>query len=248
MINCIIIDDEPLAGQLLAAYAERTPDLNVLSTFSNPIEALHFLGEHSVDLLFLDIQMPELTGIQLMKITKGKYQIVLTTAYEQYALESYEFDVADYLLKPISLDRFLLAVEKVKGRLATTNSTINTEESKVPTTEGEVPALSASPQKDYLFIKSGHKTVRLNLVDIIRLESMSNYVTIYTPTEKIMTLENMTQLAEWLPETEFVRVHRSHLVALSKIDFVERNRIVIGETYIPISDSYKDDFWERIGR
>lgn len=244
MINCLIIDDEPLAAQLLAAYAERSPDLNVLATFSNPINALHFLGDHSVDLLFLDIQMPELTGIQLLKITNGKYQVVLTTAYEQFALESYEFDVADYLLKPISLDRFLLAVEKVKTRLAVTDS--NTIDKTTPA--GVVaPSQAVSQLKDYLFIKSGHKTVRLNLSDILRLESMSNYVTIYTPTEKIMTLENMSQLAEMLPDNEFVRVHRSHLVALSKIDFVERNRIVIAGTYIPISDSYKDDFWSRVG-
>lgn len=250
MINCIIIDDEPLAGQLLAAYAERSPNLNVLGTFSNPIEALHFLSDNQVDLLFLDIQMPELTGIQLMKITKGKYQVVLTTAYEQYALESYEFDVADYLLKPISLDRFLLAVEKVKGRLATVvTPTISTEDvPKSDSPSDQVSVTSTPIQKGYIFIKSGHKTIRLNLSDIIRLESMSNYVTIYTPTEKIMTLENMGQLAKSLPENEFVRVHRSHLVALAKIDFVERNRIVIGETYIPISDSYKEKFWDRVGR
>ncbi|MEM9837365.1 MAG: LytTR family DNA-binding domain-containing protein [Bacteroidota bacterium] len=232
-MTSIIIDDEPLAAQLLAAYAEKAPELTVLGVFTNPIEALHFLGEHEVDLLFLDIQMPELTGIQLMKITRGKYHIILTTAYEQYALESYDFDVVDYLLKPISLDRFLLAVEKVHQRLTPAPAS---------------PTQGSTHTQDYLFIKSGHKTVRVNFADIIRLESMSNYVLVHTTTDKVMTLENMSQLVEWLPVSDFMRVHRSHVVALAKIDFVERNRIVIGSTYIPISDSYKDAFWDRIGR
>jgi DNA-binding LytR/AlgR family response regulator len=234
MIKCLIIDDEPLAGQLLAAYAERSPDLEVAGTFSNPIEALHFLGENEVDLLFLDIQMPELTGIQLMKITKGKYEVILTTAYQEYAIESYDFDVADYLLKPISLDRFLLAVEKVKAKM-------------VPK-QAEAGQAPVANNKTFLFVKSGHRTVRIDYKDILRLESMSNYVTIHTPEEKIMTLENMGALVEALPADRFVRTHRSHTVALDKIDFIERNRVVIGGEYIPVSDGYKEDFWKMVGR
>lgn len=238
MIRCIIIDDEPLAGQLLAAYSERSTELELLGTFSNPIEALHFLGEHTVDLLFLDIQMPELTGIQLMKITKGKYQIVLTTAYEQYALESYEFAVTDYLLKPISLDRFLLAVEKVKERLAI---------SATPGNDGGTAQPGPAPRKrDFLFVKSGHKTVRIDYANIIRLESMSNYVTIHTPMEKVMTLENMSALVESLPQDRFVRIHRSHAIALDKIDFIERNRVVVKGEYLPISDGYREAFWKLV--
>lgn len=237
MIKCLIIDDEPLAGQLLAAYAERSPDLEVVKVFSNPIEALHFLNDQPIDLLFLDIQMPELTGIQLMNIVRGKYDIILTTAYEEYALESYDFAVVDYLLKPISLDRFLLAVEKLKKRQGT-SSTKTTVVSSPP----EVKA------KAFIFVKSGHKTVRVDFDELIRIESMSNYVTLYTPSEKIMTLENLGDLEEILPAERFVRVHRSHLVALDKINFVERNRIVIGETYIPISDSYKERFWKLVNR
>ncbi|MEL6393553.1 MAG: LytTR family DNA-binding domain-containing protein [Bacteroidota bacterium] len=231
MIKCIIIDDEPLAGKLLAEYAKRSSDLEVLSTFTNPIEALHFLGEQEVDLLFLDIQMPELTGIQLMKITQAKYDIVLTTAYEQYALESYDFEVVDYLLKPISLDRFLLAVEKVKKRRTKMEGS------------GATPAV----RPDYIFVKSGHQTVRIDLSDIVRLESLGNYVAIYTAKGKTLTLETMSHFQNILPDNEFVRVHRSHLVAMSKIDHIERNRIVMGESLIPISDGYKDEFWERVG-
>ena len=242
MIRCIIIDDEPLAGQLLAAYAARSADLELSGTFSNPIEALHFLGDNEVDLLFLDIQMPELTGIQLMKITKGKYQIILTTAYEQYALESYEFSVTDYLLKPISLDRFLLAVEKVKERQGAP-----APETPEPINQS-APEVSAaqSRTRDFLFVKSGHKTVRINYADIIRLESMSNYVTIHTPTEKVMTLENLSTLVESLPADRFVRIHRSHAIALDKIDFIERNRVVVNGEYLPISDGYREAFWKLV--
>ncbi|MEM6770454.1 MAG: LytTR family DNA-binding domain-containing protein [Bacteroidota bacterium] len=234
MIRCLIIDDEPLAGQLLAAYAVRSADLELLETFSNPIEALHFLGDNAVDLLFLDIQMPELTGIQLLKIAKGDHQVVLTTAYEQYALESYAFAVTDYLLKPISLDRFLLAVEKVKARRTVTASSTD-----------PAPAAPAE-QRSYLFIKSGHKTVRINYADIIRLESMSNYVTLHTPSEKVMTLENMSALMETLPADRFVRIHRSHAIALDKIDFIERNRVVVDGEHLPISDGYREAFWKLV--
>lgn len=245
MITCIIVDDEPLAGQLLAAYADRSPDLEVAGTFSNPIEALHFLGDNSVNLLFLDIQMPELTGLQLMKIARGDHQVVLTTAYEEYALESYDFAVTDYLLKPISLDRFLLAVEKVKSRMVP----VNTASSTFPAPATAPPddeVLRSKTVRDYLFLKSGHKTVRVNLADIIRLESMSNYVTLHTPKEKIMTLENMSDLVAKLPEGRFVRIHRSHAIALDKIDFIERNRVIIAGEYLPISDGYKEAFWEKV--
>ncbi len=242
MIRCIIVDDEPLAGQLLSAYTARSADLELLGTFSNPIEALHFLGTHEVDLLFLDIQMPELTGIQLMKIANGKYQIILTTAYEQYALESYEFSVTDYLLKPISLDRFLLAVKKAKDRRSATQPLTN----NAPESQTGIASTSAPPVRDYLFVKSGHKTVRIDYADIIRLESMNNYVTLHTPTEKIMTLENMSALIDSLPAERFVRIHRSHAIALDKIDFIERNRVVVQGEYLPISDGYREAFWKLV--
>lgn len=232
MIKCLIIDDEPLAIQLLADYVQKSKDLELVNTFSNPIEALHFLSENEVDLLFLDIQMPELTGIQLMKITKGKYEVILTTAYDQYALEGYDFDVIDYLMKPISLDRFMLAIEKAKKRM----------EAEGPTVVVKEPINA----KDYIFVKSGYKTLKINLSDILHLESLGDYVAIHTKTEKILTLENMSHFETVLPKEDFLRVHRSHIIALSKIDFIERNRIVIQEKYIPISASYQAAFWERI--
>lgn len=232
-MRCLIIDDEPLAIQLLSAYVERSPDLEVAGTFSDPIAALHFLTETPVDLLFLDVQMPELTGIQLLKIVRGAHDVVLTTAYEEYALAGYEFDVADYLLKPISLDRFLLAVDRVKNRRATANP-------------APAPAAPPPPALDYLFVKSGHRTVRVDMAYLIRLESMSNYVALHTPTEKILTLENLSHYESVLPAADFVRIHRSHIVALAKIDFIERNRVVVGGDYLPISEGYREGFWERV--
>lgn len=229
MIKCLIIDDEPLAVQLLADYVRKSSDLALVNTFSNPIEALHFLNAETVDLLFLDIQMPELTGIQLMKITNGKYDIILTTAYEQYALDSYDFDVVDYLLKPITFDRFMIAVEKAKKRLLATPSTEETARSKT-----------------YIFVKSGYKTLKIDLTDILHLESLGDYVAIHTTNEKILSLENMRHFERILPQEDFMRVHRSHIIAFSKIDFIERNRIVIQGTYIPISASYQQAFWAKI--
>ncbi|MEM8525291.1 MAG: LytTR family DNA-binding domain-containing protein [Bacteroidota bacterium] len=232
MIKCLIIDDEPLAIQLLADYVQKSKDLELVDTFSNPIEALHFLGVNEVDLLFLDIQMPELTGIQLMKITKGKYEVILTTAYDQYAMEGYDFDVVDYLLKPISLDRFMLAVEKVKKRLAVEEPSTVAKEKIKP--------------KDYIFVKSGYKTLKINLSDILHLESLGDYVAIHTSKEKILTLENMSHFEDILPAEDFLRVHRSHIISISKIDFIERNRVVIAEKYIPISATYQSTFWEHV--
>ena len=233
-LTCVLLDDEPPAVQLLAAYAERTPGLEVAASFTNAVEALHYLTDHPVDVLFLDIQMPDLTGLQLLKILRDPPQIVLTTAYEEYGAKSYEFDVTDYLLKPIPLDRFLLAVERVRQRLT------------------PVAAPPGNPTEtvsgaDYIFVKSGHKTVRVPFAELVRLESMSNYVLLHLASgERVMTLENLSGLIESLPAERFVRIHRSHAVALDKIDYVERNRVVMGEERLPISDSYRDDFWARL--
>ncbi|MEL6942022.1 MAG: LytTR family DNA-binding domain-containing protein, partial [Bacteroidota bacterium] len=170
--------------------------------------------------------------IQLMKITKVKYEIILTTAYDQYALEGYDFDVVDYLLKPISLDRFMLAVEKAKKRIQQETSAIVVKET--------------TSSKDYIFVKSGYKTLKINLSEILHLESLGDYVAIHTDTEKILTLENMSYFEESLPKEDFIRIHRSHIISISKIDFIEKNRVVIAERYIPISASYQALFWERI--
>lgn len=235
MLKCLVIDDEPLAIRLLSDYIEKTDGLALLKAFSNPIEALQFAESQRPDLIFLDIQMPELTGIQFMKIANGKYPIILTTAYDHYALDSYEFDVIDYLLKPISLDRFIIAAKKAQERL---------QAKSVPTSSNTV----APNHPSYIFVKSDYKTLKIDLADILYLEGLGDYVCIHLPGgKKVLTLEKMKNLAEALPDHNFIRVHKSFLVAIDKIEFIERNRIVINDQRLPIGATYKDAFWEKIG-
>lgn len=230
-MNCIVIDDEPLAIQLLADYVQKTEGLTLIKTFSNPIKALQFINSQSIDLIFLDVQMPELSGIQLMKILNQQYQIILTTAYNSYAVEGFEYNVADYLMKPIAYDRFLIAIQKVQNR---------TQSSPQITPSIELPAAN------FIFVKSEYRVQKINLDEIIYLEGLGDYVAIHTVKGKILTLENMKHFERKLPQQDFMRVHKSFLVALSKIDYIERNRIVIQEKRIPVSDSYKKVFWKRI--
>lgn len=233
MLNCMIIDDEPLAVRLLGDYVTKTEGLALAGQFTNPIEALQSLDTTKVDLLFLDIQMPELSGIQFAKIIKGKYPVILTTAYEEYALQGYDLDVVDYLLKPISLERFQQAVAKAKLRIQPISS------SRAPAT---------LPATNHIFIKSGYQTQRIAYDDILYLEGLSDYVRIQTRQGAILTLENMKDLVNVLPEQLFMRVHRSYIVALDKINYIENNRIVIEEKHIPISASYQEQFWEFVGK
>lgn len=232
MLKCILIDDEPLALNLLSDYIEKTEGLELIKAFSNPIEALQFAGENPPDLIFLDIQMPELTGIQFMKIANGKYPVILTTAYDQYALDSYEFDVIDYLLKPISLDRFMIAAKKAKKRL--------TEKTSI-----SAPPI---PEKtlDYIFVKSEYKTLKINLEEILFLKGLGDYTAIHLKDKKILTLEKMKHFESVLPRQNFIRIHKSHLIAIDKIEFIERNRVVINEEWLPIGATYKEAFRKRI--
>ena len=229
-MKCIIIDDEPLAIELLSDYVGKMPELELVGTYTNPIEALHSLEKEPVDLVFLDIQMPELTGIQFMKITKGKTQFILTTAYENYALESYEYEVVDYLLKPITLDRFMVSLEKVKRKNSGTE---------------EQPIIQKTAS-NFMFVKSGHKTQKVKFDDILYFEGLSDYVAIHSPEGKILTLEKMKHFAATLPAERFVRVHKSFIISIEKIDFIERNRVVIGEKYIPIGATYAEEFWKKV--
>ncbi len=233
MLNCIIIDDEPLAVRLLGDYVTKTEGLLLVDQFTNPIEGLQSLDKTKVDLLFLDIQMPELNGIQFAKIIKGKYPVILTTAYEEYALQGYDLDVIDYLLKPISLERFQQAIAKAQQRIQ-----------PIPTKSQKVDHLS----NNHIFIKSGYQTQRIAYDEILYLEGLSDYVRIQTKKGAILTLETMKNLATLLPEQLFMRVHRSYIVALSKINYIENNRIVIAEKHIPISASYQEKFWEFVGK
>lgn len=232
MLKCIIIDDEPLAGKLLADYVKKTDRIVLVNQFTNPIEGLQFLDKKQIDLIFLDIQMPELSGIQFAKIIKGKYPVILTTAYQEYALQGYELDIIDYLLKPISLERFQQAVNRALERVK-------------PPTNVEPPP---SPSVDYMFIKSGYQTQRIVYDDILYLEGLSDYVRIQTKQGPVLTLDTMKNLVRLLPPHIFMRVHRSYIIALNKIEYIENNRIIIQEKHIPISASYQEDFWKIVDK
>jgi len=232
MLKCLVIDDEPLAISLLSDYVKKTEGLELAGSFTNPIEALHFIEATTIDLLFLDVQMPELTGLQLGKILRGRIPIILTTAYEEYALQGYELDVIDYLVKPISLERFLVAVQKARSRLLPASD----EAAKTP----------AAGSSNYIFVKTNYKTQRINLDDILYLEGLGDYVQIHLPGERVLTLMNMKDLVEILPSDRFMRVHKSYLIAFDKIDYIERNRILINKQRIPIGPTYQEAFWKRI--
>ncbi len=194
---------------------------------------MEILQKQSVDLLFLDIQMPEITGLSLLKIMKKKPLVVLTTAYSEYALESYELDVVDYLLKPITFDRFLQAIDKVNSRL---NSSAAQPEKIIS---------NISP---FIFIKDGTKLVKVRWEDILYIEGLKDYVTIHTKQQKVVSLQRLKSLEEQLPSDQFIRIHNSFIVALSAIDTIYKNEIHIGSATLPISDSYKKSFREFIER
>ncbi|MCW5909512.1 MAG: response regulator transcription factor [Cyclobacteriaceae bacterium] len=226
-LNCIIIEDEPLARNLLADYVSKVPTLNLVQAFGNPLEALEVLREQPVDILFLDVQMPQLTGISLLKVLQNKPMVVLTTAYSEYALEGYELDVADYLLKPVTFERFLKAVDKVTQRLAG---------------EGKTVVVSEVTAPGFVFVKDGTKSVKVQLDDILYVEGLKDYVTIHTPGQKIVTLQRMKTLEEQLPADKFIRIHNSFIVAVKAIDVVHKNEVQIGQASLPIGDTYRKAF------
>jgi two-component system LytT family response regulator len=241
MIRCLVVDDEPLALHIVEDYISKVPFLKLVKSTTNPIEALNMVQEGGVDLVFLDVQMPELTGIQFLKIANGKAKMILTTAYPEYALEGYELDVVDYLLKPIAFDRFFKAVQKAQGII---------QPSAKPAAAPEPIQQQQQPQSDlmsdFIFVKSEHKIQKAYLRDILFIEGLKDYISIFTPAERIITLQNMKKMEDALPERHFVRVHKSYIVSLNKIDSIERSRIWIGDKIIPVGDTYREDFFKII--
>ncbi|HEY0666814.1 MAG TPA: response regulator transcription factor [Sphingobacteriaceae bacterium] len=237
MIRCLVVDDEPLALDILIDYIRKVPSLELVKATTNPIEALTIVQQDNIDLVFLDVQMPELTGIQFLKIINGRCQVILTTAYPQYALEGYDLDVVDYLLKPIAFDRFYKAVHKV---LQT-----NQPQTAAAAAPDAVP-LPVASNNDFIFVKTEHKIQKIYLDDILYIEGLKDYISIFTPTERVITLQNMKKMEEVLPAGRFIRVHKSYIISLDKIESIERSRIFIGNKIIPIGDTYRDYFFKLI--
>jgi two-component system LytT family response regulator len=242
-LKCIAVDDEPLALDIIEDYVSKIPFLELVKRTENAIEALQMVQAGGVDLVFLDIQMPELTGIQFLKIANGKCNYILTTAYSQYALESYDLNVSDYLLKPIAFDRFYKAVEKVHNRLKVANPVDSLPQPFV----SQMPApATVNPIQDFIFVKTEHKIQRIELDDILYIEGLKDYISIFTKTERVITLQNMKKMEETLPKGQFIRAHKSYIIALDKIESIERSRIAIGSKIIPIGDTYRDEFFKYI--
>lgn len=233
MIRCLIVDDEPLALDILIDYIEKVPALQLVKATTSAFEALSIAQSEQIDLIFLDVQMPELTGIQFLKVLNGKCKVILTTAYSQYALDGYELDISDYLLKPIAFDRFYKAVSKVQ----------NQHQSIAQQVAAEKPQ-SLSP--DFIFVKTEHRIQKIYIDDILYIEGLKDYVSIFTPTERVITLQNMKKMEEALPGGRFSRVHKSYIVAIDKIESIERSRIQIGDKIIPIGDTYRENFFKQI--
>jgi two-component system LytT family response regulator len=241
-LKCIAVDDEPLALDIIEDYVSKVPFLELVKRTENAIEALQLVQAGDIDLVFLDIQMPELTGIQFLKIAGGKASFILTTAYSQYALESYDLNVSDYLLKPIAFDRFYKAVEKVHNLIKVQDSARPVQ----PVVKETPKPQPVQPVQDFIFVKTEHKIQKIELDDILYIEGLKDYISIFTPAERIITLQNMKKVEDALPERHFIRVHRSYIVALNKIDSIERSRIFIGDKIIPIGDTYRDDFFKMV--
>lgn len=224
-INCLVVDDEELARKLLENYIARLPHLNLVQQCANPLEALSVLQENAVDILFLDIQMPELTGIDFLKSLHQKPKVIFTTAYSEYAIEGYQLDVVDYLLKPFSFERFVQAVNKAVELLKTN---------------------MGNAEKDYLLVRSEHKVHKIKLEDIRYIQSMREYVAYFLPTGKILELNSLKKLEEGLPSDRFIRIHKSYIIPIHKVTALEGNMVHIGNEKLPIGNLYKEEVLKRI--
>lgn len=224
-INCIIVEDEPLAQERLKDYVTKTGFLQLTGIFDSGIEAISFLRTAKVDLIFLDIQMDGFTGIQLLESLTQRPEVIITTAFDQYALRGFELNVTDYLLKPYTFERFLQAVNRVSDKL------------------GQEERLS---QRNFLFIKTEYRLEKVLLEDILFIEGMRDYRRIHTPAKGIMTLQTFKDLEQELPSARFCRVHKSYIVSIDKIESIERDRIKIRNVYIPVSETFKEEFLKRI--
>jgi len=227
MIRAIAIDDEPLALQLVKGYVLKTPFLELVGEFDNPISAMEFIDQNSVDLIFLDIQMPDLIGTEFARILNNGPKIIFTTAFEKYAIEGFRLDAVDYLLKPFGYDEFLIAAQKARKLL-----------------ELEQKANTIEANNEFIFLKSDYKIRRINFNDILYIEGLKDYIQVFQINEPkpILSLNPLKTIEAKLPESQFMRVHRSFIVNLNRIQTVERMRIIFGNVYIPVSDQYKDKF------
>jgi two-component system, LytTR family, response regulator len=229
VIRCIAVDDEPLAIEKVKSFAEKIPHLEMVATFTNSLNAFDFVRNNSVQLIFLDIQMDRMTGIEMLEKMIVRPQVILTTAYSEYAMKGFDLAVTDFLLKPYTFDRFSLAVSKATEYILWQQA---------------APAINPKPV-DYIFVKSGYKLVKIFIADILYIEGLRDYQNIVTYSEQVIASHSINELEKLLPEV-LVRCHKSFIVSISAITSIEHDRIRIGNKHIPIGDSYRDEFYKHI--
>ncbi|MEK6151814.1 LytTR family DNA-binding domain-containing protein [Flavobacteriaceae bacterium 3-367] len=241
-MNCIIIDDEPLALGIIKSYCEEMGKLNVVGTYTNPLDAIEILQTEELDLVFLDIQMPQINGIEFIQALDIKPLFIFTTAYPQYAIEGFELNAADYLVKPIPFSRFVKSINRVKELLELRNR-VNVSSENLVSAMG-----SENSMQGFIFVKSDYDNVKIKLDDIKYIQGLKDYLKIHTDQSKpILTLMNFKDIDAKLPKNNFFRVHRSFIVNISRINSIQRSKIVIDDIRIPIGDSYREEFMKRLG-
>jgi two-component system LytT family response regulator len=219
LLRCLVLDDEYPAVKLLSSYVEQTDGLEMILGTTKPREAIAAIGDGNIDLIFLDIEMPELSGLQLLSSLPGRdFGVILTTAYQQYALAGYEYDVIDYLLKPVTFQRFLVAVNKARKRMST---------------------MADGDSIDHIFVKTEYKTKKLKFDDILYIEGLRDYIAFHLTDSKVLSLDSMRNMEAILPQNRFIRIHKSYIINCEHIDFIEKGRIVIHNAWLPIGDTYK---------
>jgi len=231
IIRCAILDDEPMAVALLSKYVEKISSFELVKATTNPFEILELIAQTTIDVLFIDIQMPELTGLQMMEMLGNKTKFVITSAYSEYALKGYEHNVVDYLLKPISFDRFYKCIQKIESL---------SQEKPAPAVE--VLTKTEEKQDEFLFIKTDGKLVKINLNDLLLVEGLKDYLYLHLKNEKLIVLDTLKEFEAKLPAPSFMRVHKSYIIRLDQIETIERNRVFIQNKIVPIGETYKIKF------
>ena len=233
-LKCLLVDDEPRAHVVLKTYIDKVPDLEVVYSTTSSVEAFSYLQSHPVDLLFLDIEMPELTGLELLEALQNPPRVIITSAHSEFALDSYNFNVLDYLLKPIPFNRFLRAVNKVLQQPSSTKSESSAEET------------GPSPAKDHFFVKEDGVSKRVGYADVLYVNSFGNYVRIYTTSGKHMVADTMKHLEEALPAEQFQRIHKSYIINLSRVDQAHGKMVVINGQELPVGNAYRQGLLEKL--
>ncbi len=227
--NCVIVDDEPIAREIIESFVNKTPNLKLIGSFQNAVETLNFSEKDDVDVYFLDINMPEINGLSLAKIINKKAHVIFTTAYRDYAIDGFDLNVIDYLLKPIAFDRFLQAIEKIPQLQKNNNSQINSD-----------------INNDFLFVRSERKMMKISFNDILYIESLSDYLKIHLTDKVVVTRETITNITNKLPENLFLRIHRSYVISIQKIHSYTNEFIELSNKALPISRSYKESVLQKL--